>query len=297
MPTTTVVADRQTTASLHAISDVSDNLVRARSMATPLSSFPGLLPRDTQTAYAIQTNSIVNWPDEVGGWKVGGITPAFREHFAAERLAGPIFKSQIVQISDGHDVTMDGFRSGLCGHRSRNLLLRQQSLLALKTLNTSNLHLEDLVASIHVGAEIASSPLAAINDIGPGAIISDFGNNAGLVIGPEISRWQERSSDPVDITVEVDGKTVGSITRSIGDDALAAFGFLVDLTLSRGLTNAGGYLRYLWRAEWYSRCCAGSGIKCCFCRAGRVQRILCTPISNHVRSGSQGWGCLSGSNK
>ncbi|MDA8797104.1 hypothetical protein N9N10_01405, partial [Luminiphilus sp.] len=65
MPTTTVVADRQTTASLHAISDVSDNLVRARSTATPLSSFPGLLPRDTQTAYAIQTNSIVNWPDEV----------------------------------------------------------------------------------------------------------------------------------------------------------------------------------------------------------------------------------------
>ena len=287
MPTTTVVADRQTTASLHAISDVSDNLVRARSMATPLSSFPGLLPRDTQTAYAIQTNSIVNWPDEVGGWKVGGITPAFREHFAAERLAGPIFKSQIVQISDGHDVTMTVFDRGFAAIEAE-FIIKTAKPVGPKNFDTSNLHLEDLVASIHVGAEIASSPLAAINDIGPGAIISDFGNNAGLVIGPEISRWQERSSDPVDITVEVDGKTVGSITRSIGDDALAAFGFLVDLTLSRGLTMPAGT---------YVTCGALSGIhdvapgvesNVVFWRAGRVQRILCTPISNHVRSGSQG---------
>ena len=227
MPTTTGVADRQTTASLHVISDVSDNLVRARSMATPLSSFPGLTPRDTQTAYAIQTNSIVNWPDEVGGWKVGGITPAFREHFAAERLAGPIFKSQIVQISDGHDVTMTVFDRGFAAIEAE-FIIKTAKPVGPKNFDTSNLHLEDLVASIHVGAEIASSPLAGINDIG------------GLVVGPEISRWQERSSDPVDITVEVDGKTVGSITRSIGDDALAAFGFLVDLTLSRGLTMPAG---------------------------------------------------------
>jgi 2-keto-4-pentenoate hydratase len=239
MPTTTGVADRQTTASLHVISDVSDNLVRARSMATPLSSFPGLTPRDTQTAYAIQTNSIVNWPDEVGGWKVGGITPAFREHFAAERLAGPIFKSQIVQISDGHDVTMTVFDGGFAAIEAE-FIIKTARPVGPKTFDTRNLHLEDLVASIHAGAEIASSPLSTINDIGPGAIISDFGNNAGLVIGPEISRWQERSSDPVDITVEVDGKIVGSITRSIGDDALAAFGFLFDLTLSRGLTMPAG---------------------------------------------------------
>jgi 2-keto-4-pentenoate hydratase len=208
-------------------------------MATPLSSFPGLTPRDTQTAYAIQTNSIVNWPDEVGGWKVGGITPAFREHFAAERLAGPIFKSQIVQISDGHDVTMTVFDGGFAAIEAE-FIIKTARPVGPKTFDTRNLHLEDLVASIHAGAEIASSPLSTINDIGPGAIISDFGNNAGLVIGPEISRWQERSSDPVDITVEVDGKIVGSITRSIGDDALAAFGFLVDLTLSRGLTMPAG---------------------------------------------------------
>ena len=88
MPTDTGVANLQATSSLYAISDVSDKLVRSRLMATPLSSFPGPLPRDSQTAYAIQANSIVNWPDEVGGWKVGGIVPAFREQFAAERLAG-----------------------------------------------------------------------------------------------------------------------------------------------------------------------------------------------------------------
>ena len=37
-----------------------------------------------------------------------------------------------------------------------------------------------------IGIEIASSPLVNINDYGPAVVASDFGNNAGLLLGAEI---------------------------------------------------------------------------------------------------------------
>ncbi len=47
-------------------------------------------------------------------------------------------------------------------------------------------------AALHVGVEPASSPLATINDLGPAVVVSDFGNNAGLMLGPEIADWRQR---------------------------------------------------------------------------------------------------------
>ena len=48
----------------------------------------------------------------------------------------------------------------------------------------------DLIGAVHAGIEVASSPLGRINELGPIAVISDFGNNNGLVIGPEIAGWR-----------------------------------------------------------------------------------------------------------
>ena len=39
------------------------------------------------------------------------------------------------------------------------------------------------VGELCIGIEVASSPLATLNDLGPGAVISDFGNNWGIVVG------------------------------------------------------------------------------------------------------------------
>ena len=38
-----------------------------------------------------------------------------------------------------------------------------------------------------VGVEVASSPVPAINDLGPTVVAADFGNNNGLVLGPSLS--------------------------------------------------------------------------------------------------------------
>ena len=55
------------------------------------------------------------------------------------------------------------------------------------------------VQSMHIGVEVASSPLATLNDLGPGAVISDFGNNWGVVVGAGSrtgARWRRLPSRP-----------------------------------------------------------------------------------------------------
>ena len=46
------------------------------------------------------------------------------------------------------------------------------------------------VGELCIGIEIASSPLATLNDLGAGAVISDFGNNWGVVVGTAVSDWR-----------------------------------------------------------------------------------------------------------
>ncbi len=59
----------------------------------------------------------------------------------------------------------------------------------------------DLIDAVHVGIEIASSPLGAINEIGPIAVVSDFGNNNGLVVGPEIADWRASGFEQWEVTM------------------------------------------------------------------------------------------------
>src|SRR3546814_1847543 len=64
---------------------------------------------------------------------------------------------------------------------------------------------------VHLGIEIASSPLPTINDLGPTVTISDFGNNNGLVIGPAIADW--RGADIAYSPVSLQSALAGPITR------------------------------------------------------------------------------------
>jgi 2-keto-4-pentenoate hydratase len=67
----------------------------------------------------------------------------------------------------------------------------------------------DIVRAVHVGIETAGSPLASINDLGPAAIVADFGNNAGLILGPELRGWREQPLDAWSCESFVDGVSVG----------------------------------------------------------------------------------------
>ena len=58
--------------------------------------------------------------------------------------------------------------------------------------------------------ETAGSPLATINHLGPTVVVSDFGNNAGLIVGPAIRDWRTRDPASLRCATFVDGEHVGS---------------------------------------------------------------------------------------
>src|SRR5690606_5858087 len=66
-----------------------------------------------------------------------------------------------------------------------------------------------MIADLRIGLELASSPLARINDLGPAVTASDFGNNAGLIVGPSIRNWRERSLESMACEAFIDGESVG----------------------------------------------------------------------------------------
>lgn len=241
MPTANGVASHRSVTSRDDIVKISQHLVQARQAAISLSAFPGVLPSDTKTAYAIQDRSISEWSDEVAGWKVGGISPSFLERFGAKRLAGPIFKSQTLTTLNNVAVTAAVFERGFAAVEAE-FILRTSVPISPKDPKKSSQQLRDCIASVHIGAEIASSPMSAINELGPGAIISDFGNNGGLIVGPQIVNWHERAGDDIDVSVSINGTQVGAIRKSIEDDAFNAFEFLVDLSRSRGIELPAGTL-------------------------------------------------------
>ena len=220
---------------------ISERLVEARKAAISLPAFPGQLPSDTKTAYAIQHQSINCWPDEVSGWKVGGISTLFLEQFAARRLAGPIFKSQTLTAPDSGVVTASVFENGFAAVEAEFVIRTAFPLRPSEPVKTRE-ELKNCIASIHVGVEIASSPMADINELGPGAIISDFGNNAGLIVGPQIMNWRERAAEDIDISVVINGVEAGAIRTCISEDAFAAFEFLSELSHARGIELPTGTL-------------------------------------------------------
>lgn len=220
---------------------ISERLVDARLCARPLSSFPGDLPRSLNNAYRIQATSIRAWPDEISGWKVGGVPSAFQRQFDAERLSGPIFSTSTFSVADGETISMSIFDGGFAAIEAE-FIVRTAVTIGPGDVDVTAVDVREMIASLSIGAETASSPLADINRLGPAAIVSDFGNNAGLVVGPAIVDWQDRFSERITIHVTVDDDPVGRVVVAIDDGVLAAVRFLIELCAARGIHLPAGTL-------------------------------------------------------
>lgn len=193
---------------------ISNTLTGARRAATALPDFPGELPETFADAYAIQRLSREAWSDRVAGWKVGGVPSAFVEHFNAARLTGPIFAGSVVLVSDGETAEMPVFDGGFGA-------IEPEFIIELGATRSGD--------RMYIGAEIASSPIPAINEVGPIAVISDFGNNNGLLLGAEIEDWQSISPDQTVVETHIDGDLVGSrMLDSFWADAGKALAFMFD---------------------------------------------------------------------
>lgn len=213
---------------------IAEHFLSARRSAAGLVDYPGPLPRSLDEAYRIQDAAISSWPRPVIGWKVGRVPPPFLEQYRIDRLAGPIFASRHA-LADDEPVEMAVFDQGFAAGEAE-FLLRIGASPAVGKTKFSLSEAADLIDAVHIGIEIASSPLAAINDIGPVAVVSDFGNNNGIVIGPAISDWRSSGFEEWPVATLIDGLEVGvGRASSFPDGAIGSARFLFELMAGRGI--------------------------------------------------------------
>lgn len=186
-------------------SRISTTLVRARQQGETVDPYPATLPADLAEAYAIQDASIALHGQMVGGWKVGRIPDALVARFGAQRLAGPIFANQIVQAVGSDPVDMP-ILPGFAAVEAE--LMLQVSQVPPPGVRTATA--QQYVSAVRFGIEIASSPFPGINAHGPAVTVSDFGNNFGLLLGPEIDHWRDLDLFGTQVATMIDGVLAGT---------------------------------------------------------------------------------------
>jgi 2-keto-4-pentenoate hydratase len=213
---------------------IAERFLSARRSATGLAAYPGDMPTSLSEAYAIQDAAIAKWKRPVIGWKVGRVPPALISRFDTDRLTGPIFSSQLHGAGEG-ELEMPIFEHGFAAGEAEFLLRIGRSPDPDKVRFTLE-EAADLIDAVHVGIEVASSPLRPINALGPVAVISDFGNNNGLVIGADIPDWRNSGFEEWPVRTLIDGTEVGTGRASgFPDGAIGSARFLLELMARRGI--------------------------------------------------------------
>ena len=220
-------------------SRIAGRFLAARRAAAGLDDYPGDFPATLDEAYAIQDEAIARWGRPVIGWKVGRVPPPLIERFGTDRLAGPIFRQERPP-GNGGALEMPVFAEGFAAGEAE-FLLRIGTAPPPGKRDFSLAEAAGLIGAVHCGIEVASSPLGTINELGPIAVISDFGNNNGLVIGPEIPGWRSSGFEDWEVVTTIDGAEVGR-GRAAGfpDGAIGAARFLFELMARRGIALSAG---------------------------------------------------------
>lgn len=215
----------------------------ARATGKALMAYPGERPVDLGSAYRIQDCAIAIAGVPVVGWKVGRINAPENQLLGADRLAGPIMAETVKTEKSADDAVSMPICPGGFAAAEAEFIVRLADCPFDRTPEDDDETLA-MIAEIRIGLEIASSPYAAINADGACVTISDQGNNAGLVLGPQVPRLFWNRLNEVQVTVAIDGNEVGAgTTRSMLDGPLGAVRFLIANLQSRGLTpEAGQYI-------------------------------------------------------
>ena len=213
---------------------VATEFVRARRTAGSFVDYPGTQPPDLDSAYRCQDEAIALWDDAIAGWKVGWIAEPFSEKFGAQRLVGPIFKGGLRRANGSAAVEAPVFARGFAAIEAEFVFQLAKDAPANVTEWTAETA-RRFVKTMYIGIEIASSPLQNINDFGPAVVASDFGNNAGLLLGAEVVDWQSRSLESLHCETRIDGAVVGrGSAAAVSGGPLAALAFALRCNARRG---------------------------------------------------------------
>jgi 2-keto-4-pentenoate hydratase len=221
---------------------IAERFVAARLSATPLAAYPGTIPPDMHAAYICQDEAIALWPDEVVGWKVGWIGEDQQRIYGEERVVGPIFRNSVHIIRVDEETEFPVYRGGFAAVEAEYVFRISADAPADK-LSWTDAEAAEMVGALYIGVEPASSPLATINDLGPAVVVSDFGNNAGLLLGPEVADWRRRIADGMTCETFIDGRSVGKGgTARLPKGPLGALAFALMRCARRGRPLRAGCL-------------------------------------------------------
>ena len=225
-----------------AILDIARSFIAARQAAMPIAQYPGRVPPDMATGYAIQEAAIGIWPDRIAGWKVGLVPPALHAGLGTAHLAGPIFLKGLIRNAGVDAVKLAAIPGGFAAIEVELIVAALIDAPAHKTEWTLR-ETAEFAGDWHFGVEFAASPLATINELGPTVVVSDFGNNSGLVLGPRIDTALIAEPATLTCRTTIDGQQVGFASVAVlPGGPLAALRFLLGHLASRGRPLRAGQL-------------------------------------------------------
>ena len=261
-----------------ATSPIALAFVGARRDGRALEVYPGVAPESLDAAYAVQDQAIAAWPDRIAGWKLGRINAPHDARYGAGRLAGPIFSRNV--WTAGQTPTRFGVIDGGFAAVEAEYVLELGETAADRGDWTAE-SVGPLVSRAFIGVEIAGSPFAGINDRGPAVTASDFGNNAGLILGGEIDGWRERLSG-LACTMSIDGVVVGrGGAAAIPGGPLDSLAFLLNLLHRRGRRLEAGQLVSTGAATGVHDIRAGQSAEADFGTDGRID-CLAVPATGAI---------------
>lgn len=221
---------------------IAATLVQARREARAVPEYPGPRPQTLDEGYACQDHAIGLWGRPVAGWKVGRIPPAWETRLGEERLVGPVFAGAVQTPAPGEAGRFAVIPGGFAAVEAEFVFrLRADAPTGQTTFD--NEQAAALVESLLIGIELAGSPMPMINELGPAVVVSDFGNNAGLILGPEIPGWRNVPDGQLRCETFIDGRVVGvGGAGSIHGGPLGALAFALSRCAQRGHPLKAGML-------------------------------------------------------
>lgn len=248
---------------------VAATLVSARLEARAVVDYPGERPQAMARSYDIQDAAIALYPDRIAGWKVGGVPSEQQPSLGIHRLAGAIFAGNVWMAGEG-PTPLPAIEGGFAAVEAEFIARIGPDLDPAKTSWTLE-EAADQIDAVFIGVELAGSPMSAINDLGSAVVASDFGNNGGLVIGPELTNWRDRL-DEVRVETIIDGQSVGTGTaRSLAGGALESVRFVLEHCARWGRPLTPGLLVSTGAVTGVHRVYAGSQSTCSFEGIGDIR--------------------------
>lgn len=222
------------------MAEIADAFVTARHQVRSLGAFPGRLPKSLEDAYRVQEKAISLDGRRIVGWKVAMIRADLRATLGADRLCGPIFEGTVYDCREADRANVVVHAEGFAALEAEFVARFTSDLLPGPDGFTEAV-IVAAMSGLHAGAEVASSPLPTLNDLGPTAVVSDQGNNAGAVIGPALSGWRDATLASLTSEMLIDGISAGrGSAASVPGGPLAALVFLANALKARGRKLSAG---------------------------------------------------------